>query len=284
MSIGINDMQSSWQKLGMGSNFASLQTPSSLTSAQNSVSAQANIPGINSIEMPSWLQGGADSQMGELLGTYAGIGAAFDPTQQVAARNNAIGYNTSAGTQAANNAATEYSNRASQSGASGMGAGVVKAQAMMPMFSQNAALKIDAADTAAKAHREGTALASQIASTIADLRTSYLSTMTGYGLGQQNLALDKYKAEQATALGASQQALGFAGLQADAWKMSQSQRQQESDQARLAAMGLLNQQAPVGMYNTDNQGNVVSGQSTYDQIKNWESSRTEAQRALRGML
>jgi hypothetical protein len=298
MSIGINDMQATWQKFNsanpgwntmssgssVGSGVASLQTPSSLGGAQNSISASANIPGINAIEMPSWLSKNADSNMGELLKSYAGIGAAFDPTGQVNARNDAIAYNSSAGGQAANNAATEYSNRAAQSGASGLGAGVVKAQAMMPVLAQNAALKTDAADVAAKAHQEGATLAANIANTIGQLRTSYLSTLTGYATGQQQLALDRYKAEQSTALGAGQQALGYAQLQADQYKTNLAAQQQRDSEARLAAMGLLNSQSPTGMYQTNNQGQVTSGQSVYNAMQNWGSARNTAQNALLGML
>lgn len=312
MSIGINDMQQAWQNFngsnpgwntmgvgggGGGGNFsmsmgggggaggfAGLQTPSSVQNTQNAMSGQANIPGINQIEMPSWMNPDANANMGELLDTYSGIGAAFDPSGQVAARNAAIGYNTSAGTQAANNAATEYSNRAAQSGASGLGAGAVKAQAMMPMLSQNAALKIDAADTAAKTHQQGATLAAQIAGTIGELRTSYLGMLTGYAQGQQQLGLEKYKAEQSSAQGAASTALGYAQLQADQYKNQMAMSQQESDQKRLAATALLGAQGPSGNYGLGNQGQVMYGQNTYDAMKNWGSSKSAAQNSLLGML
>lgn len=305
MSIGINEMQQAWQNFssanpgwntmsvsgysggGTGSSsssLAGLQVPGSVQSSQNAMSAQANIPGINAIEMPSWLSKDPNANIGELLDSYSKIGAAFDPSGQVAARNAAIGYNTSAGTQAANNAATEYSNRAAQSGASGLGAGAVKAQAMMPVLSQNAALKIDAADVAAKTYQEGASLASQVASTIGELRQSYLTTLTGYAQAQQGLALDKYKAEQATAAQAAQTALGYAQTQADLYKSNLAMQQQESDQKRLAAQALLGQAAPTGMYTTNNQGGITSGLDTYNAIKNYGTSRDAAQRALLGML
>lgn len=264
--------------------FAGLQTPSSVQNTQNAMSGQAKIPGINQVEMPSWMSTDPSGNMGELLDSYSKIGAAFDPSGQVAARNAAIGYNTSAGTQAANNAATEYSNRAAQSGASGLGAGAVKAQAMMPVLSQNAALKIDAADTAAKTHQQGATLAAQIASTIGELRTSYLGMLTGYAQGQQGLALDKYKAEQAAAGQGAQTALGYAQLQADAYKNQLAMSQQDSDQKRLAATALFNAQSPTGMYTTNNQGGITSGQDTYNAIRGWGTSRTTAQNALLGML
>lgn len=320
MSIGIND----WQN--------------EVASLQNGVSSRSNIPGINAIELPSWLSRNPDDSMRELTSAYAGIGTAFDPTGQVEARNNAIAYNTTAGSQAANNAATEYSNRAAQSGASGLGAGAVKAQAMMPVLSQNAALKIDAADTAAKSHQQGAALASQIAGTIGNLRTNYLQMLTGYAQGQQGLQLDKYRAEQQVALGQSGQAMDYIraqqAMQLDRWKAEQAQalsqqqlslsgrgldldkwkaeqanqlalqqqalsrqqldtqtrqseaslRQQESDQARLAAMALLGAPRPTGTYVTGNQGNILEGQSYYDSLKGWGTARDRAQQTLMGMI
>lgn len=279
-------MQQSWQSMGMGANqgLTALQTPNALSLAAGQVNAKANIPGINQVQLPSWLSPNPDSNLGELTSAYAGIGAAFDPSGQVKARNDAIGYNTSAGTQAANNAATEFSNRAAQSGASQLGAGVVKAQAMMPVLAQNAALKTDAADVAAKAHQEGATLASQIASTIGQLRQSYLSQLTSYATGQQQLGLAQYQAQQQVAGQAAQQQLGYAQLQAQQYSQQLASQQQASDQKRLAAMGLLGAAKPTGMYTTNNQGQVVSGMDTYNAIKNYGSNQAAAQQALRGML
>lgn len=270
-----------------GSGFAGLQNfqaPQSVTNTQNAMSGQANVPGINAVEMPDWLSTDPNAGIGELLESYAGIPAAFDPSGQVAARNAAIGYNTSAGTQAANNAATEYANRAAQSGASGLGAGAVKAQAMMPVLSMNAQLKTEAADVAAKAHQDAAGLASQIAGTIGQLRTSYLQTLTGYAQGQQALALDKYQAEQGAAANAAQTALGYAQTQADLYKTQLSMQQQESDQRRLAATALLNAAGPSGNYGMGNNGQIMYGQDAYDAMRNWGTSRQTAQNSLLGML
>lgn len=297
MSIGLNDMQSAWQNFnrnnpgwqnqgggvgagGAGSlgGFASLQNP------PNPINTKATIPGVNSIELPNWMGANSNSQMGELLDTYAGIGAAFDPTDQINARNNAISYNTSAGGQAANNAATEYSSRASQSGSSGLGAGVVKAQAMMPVLSQNATLKTQAADIAAKSHQDATSLASQIAGTISQLRTSYLSTLTGYAQGQQQLALEKFKAESAAAGQNQQTQLGWAQTQADLYKAQMAQQAQQAAQATQQAQAQLATQRPVGTYTTNNQGRITSGQDYYKQLQAWNQAQTGARNSLGGML
>ena len=140
-------------------------------------------------QLPSWLSSNPDSNLTELLQTYGGVNNAYDPSAQVAARNNAIGNNTSMGTQAANNAATEYANRAAQSGGNALGAGVVKAQSMMPVMASNNKLQTDAADVAAKAHQEAATLSSQIAANIGQLRQGYLSTLTDYATKTANTNL-----------------------------------------------------------------------------------------------
>lgn len=293
-------MQAAWQSLGLsngggssslslsgsggGSALASLQTPSSVTNTAAASSGTANVPGINQVQLPSWLSSNGDANMKELLDTYSGIGAAFDPTGQVNARNAQIGYNTTAGNQAANNAATEYSNRAQQSGGSGLGAGAVKAQALMPVMSQNAQLRTDAADVAAKSHQDAITLASQVAGTIGNLRSSYLNTLTQYSTGQQQLALSKYQAEQGAAGQAANTALGYAQTQADMYKTQLSATQSANDSKRLAATSLLSAPGPSGNYTTDNNGNVLSGQTAYNNVKNWQGAKSSAQQALLGMI
>ena len=192
--------------------------------------AGAASPGIASVQMPSWMSKNPDSNLQELLGAYNYLSSAFDPSAQVQARNDAIGYNTAAGGQAANNAATEYSNRASQSGGSQLGAGVVKAQAMMPVLQQNAKLKGEAADIAAKTHQEGASLAAQIAGTIGSLRSSYLSALTGFATDQQKM---------------QQQNNQFnAGLQLDRSKFSYAQQQDQANavERRRQAAAVAKQQ------------------------------------------
>lgn len=201
----------------------------SSSSSSSSQVAGLQVPKIGSVELPDWLKGSADSQLAELMQTYGDINTAFDPTGQVQARNDAIGYNTSAGSQAANNAATEFSNRAAQSGASQLGAGVVKAQAMLPVLSSNAQLRTQAADVAAKAHQDAVGLAAQVANTIGNLRQSYLQTLTGYATGQQQMQLQnsQFNAGQAQNQSQFQQ-----GLNLDQQKFNY---QKQLDQQQLLA-------------------------------------------------
>jgi hypothetical protein len=227
------------------------------------------VPDINGVEMPDWLDTDPDAEIGELLQTYAGIGAAFDPKAQVKARENAAAYNTSAGNQAANNAATEYANRAAQSGGSALCAGVVKAQALMPVMRENAALKTDAADVAAKSHQQAISLAAQVASTIGSLRNSYLASLTGYATDQQKLGL------AATQFDADLNQKER-GLDLERDKLSL----QESSEKRLAASTMLAQRRPDGSFEVNNAGDVTSGRSDYDVFKNWQNQQSRAMSAL----
>lgn len=269
---------------GPASSFATLQTPTAQSNAANQTNAAFQLPSASGIRLPSWLSSNANSQMGELLKSYSAIPAAFDPTDQVNARNNAIGFNTAAGTQAANNAASEFANRASQSGGSALGAGVVKAQSMMPVLQQNAALRTDAADVAARAHQSAATLASQIAGTIGQLRTSYLQTLTGFVGNQQALALDTYKANQGVAGDAANRQYQYAALAEQARQANQSASVTRNNSALTAAQALMASHGPSGAWTTNNQGQVVSGQNDFNTYNSWNDSRTSANNYLKGLL
>lgn len=292
MNNPFNNLPKNWQSATFanigsgsgGSGFATLQTPAATSRASSQVNAGFQLPGADSINLPDWLNPNSDSQIGELLSSYAGVQSAFDPTAQVQARNDAIGYNTAAGGQAANNAASEYANRAAQQGGSTLGAGVVKAQAMMPVLAQNAALKTNAADVAAKAHQDAASLASQIAGTIGNLRTSYLSSLTGFVQGQQGLALDAFKANQAAAGSAADRELQYARLREEQRQSGLSASATQSNAGLSAAKLLMDSRGPSGMYTTDRYGQVNSGQNVANSHNVWTNSRTNAMSYLNGLL
>jgi len=247
---------------------ATLQTSAQNNNAAGQINANFQMPQAGNVQLPSWLSASPDDHMHELLQSYAGVGAAFDPSGQVQARNNAIGYNTTAGTQAANNAASEYANRASQQGGSALGAGVVKAQAMLPVFAQNAALKSDAADVAAKAHQDAATLASQIGDTIGKLRMSYLGTLAGFVQNQQGMALDTFKANQAVAGNAADRQQSAAQF---AYTASQQPQKQQAAASSPAAKPSDFSITPTSFVNN----NYLTG---------FAPSQMAANQQLRGML
>jgi hypothetical protein len=149
------------------------------------------------VELPDWLRTNPDANNKELLGAYGSIGKTFDPSGQVKAINDSIGYQTAAGTQAASNVASEYANRAMQSGGSTLGAGVVKAQSMLPVYAANAELRSKGADIVAQTREKAINKASEIGSALSQLRNSYLTSLAQFVQGQQQLGLETFRANSA---------------------------------------------------------------------------------------
>jgi hypothetical protein len=229
----------------------SLSLPTGFNTSSSSGFASLQTPSADKYELPSWLSPNPNDQLGELIDSYGKIPAAYDTTNQVAANNRSIAYNTSAGTQMANNAATEYSNRAAQSGASGLGAGVVKAQSMMPVLAMNTKVRADSANIAAKASQEAATLASQVAGTIGQLRIQYLTHLTGYAENKAQLDFQNQQAQQNQAL----------------------QRQQLQGQSQAGLASLLNTVEPGYNYGVDNQGKIMYGHDSYNNLMNWRHLR-----------
>lgn len=205
--------------------------------------------------------------------TYKGIPGAFDSSKQVGAINAQIGSQTTAGMQAANNAASQYAAAAQQAGGSTLGAGVVKAQSMMPVYAANAGLRTEAANVAAQNSQAAAGLAANVASTIGNLRQSYLNTLAGYTTSQQQLGLQTYEATQNVASQAANRQLQAASIAA---------QQQQAQVA--AAQALLAQKGPTGSYTTNNMGQVTSGQSTMNALNSWNQSRATATNYLLGLV
>ncbi len=281
---------------------ASLQTPLATANAAKGVSTVSGVQpsafvGANHTQLPSWMPSNPDQNLTELLNTYAGVNSAFDPSGQVAARNNSIAQNTASGNQAANNAAREYTNRAAQSGGSALGAGVVKAQSLLPVMSGNNQLRTQAADIAAEAHQKAASLSSQIASTLGQLRTSYLGTLADFSAKQQgmaiqnnqfnaNLGLQDYTARQNVANSAAQQQLSYNQTQADLYKNAMSNTVAAQSSAVAAANSILAQkQAPS--YNLSFNAPAYGQNSNYSnqtQFDNLGAYQNQALSALAGMF
>jgi len=236
----------------------SLSFPTGFNSSSSSGFASLQTPSADKYELPSWLSPNPNDQLGELISSYGKIPAAYDTTNQVAANNKSIAYNTSAGTQMANNAATEYSNRAAQSGASGLGAGVVKAQSMMPVLAMNTKVRADSANIAAKASQEAATLASQVAGTIGQLRIQYLTHLTGYAENKAQLDLQNQQFQQNQ------------GLQRE-------QMMSAVQVAQIAGIAArLNAKEPAANYAEGtgvNAGQVLYGQQSYNNLRNWRTLR-----------
>jgi hypothetical protein len=274
-----------------GSGTATVPTATSTAASQVSAgptgAGPAAFVGAQNVQMPSWLSTNPNDSLGELINQYSGVNAAYDPSGQVAARNAQIGGVLSTGKQAATNAATEYSNRAAQSGQSGAAAGVVKAQSMLPALMAAGSLKTEGADIAAKAKQDASTAATGIASSISGMRIDYLKMLAGYASGQQDMAnkQNQFNADLALRNYSAQQnvASTAAGQELEYQKLAASTQQSQNDIALRAAQAALTAKNSGGAWTTNAQGQVVSGMDSYNRMKNFQSSQDAAMSALRGM-
>jgi hypothetical protein len=154
----------------------------------------------------------------------------------------------------------------------------------MPVLNSNAQLQIQAANTAAQDYQAGAALSAQVASTIGQLRNSYLSTLTQYATGQQQLQLQKYQAQQQVAGQQSQIAEQYAQQRANLFTSEQSLANQSQGQQIAAAQSLMGAQGPTGSWVTDNSGNVTQGQQAYNNYQTWAKNKQNASNYLGSMV
>jgi hypothetical protein len=127
--------------------------------------------------IPSWLP---PSDMHELSDEYSKIGQSFDTGQYDAASQGQQSRVLTTALNAGNNAATEYANKARQAGGSGMGAGLIKAQAEVGARRAAGDMELERQKFDASQREKAAGQAAQIATTLGQLRDSYLKTIVDY--------------------------------------------------------------------------------------------------------
>jgi hypothetical protein len=118
--------------------------------------------------------------MHELVDQYNKVGEAYSTSDYDQANLGQQSRMLTTALNAGNAAATEYANRARQSGGSALGAGLMKAQAAVGARKSAGELELKRQEFDASQRKEAAGLASQIATTLGTLRESYLKTLLGY--------------------------------------------------------------------------------------------------------
>lgn len=132
----------------------------------------------------------------ELADQYSKTPAAFDTTEfDAASKDNQSRVLTTA-LNAGNNAATEYANRARQSGGSELGAGLVKAEAGVGARATAGDMEMKRLQFDAVQREKAASQATQIASTLATLRDSYLKSLVDYAT-KEDATSAEYKSKMA---------------------------------------------------------------------------------------
>lgn len=231
---------------------------------------------------------GTQGDINQLQSVYNGIPAAYDVSGTVNAMNAARQQSLTTGTQAANNAASQYQQAQGPGQYAGAGASVLRAQALLPYMNadtQSAQSEGQYSDTARQAALQQSA---SVADQIATLQQNYTNSLAAYNSGRASFGLNYANDQTGLALQAStastqaqlsQQAqLAQLNEQAREANLSaalnqsntQAQAQQTATNQQLsAAAALAATKAPTGEWTTSPTGQVLSGQSTYNAYNNY---------------
>lgn len=149
-----------------------------------------NIPAYERVtSIPDWLPTqGANEQ--ELTDQYRNTNQAFDTSafdQASGAQQSRV---LTTAMNAGNNAAADYANRARQAGGSGMGAGLVKAEAMTGARATAGNMELDRQKFDASQREAAATHATQIATTLGTLRDSYLKSLVQYSTSEDATMAD----------------------------------------------------------------------------------------------
>jgi uncharacterized membrane-anchored protein YhcB (DUF1043 family) len=184
-----------WWKGGISS---SLSSTSSTSPAYDRVSA-----------IPSWLP---PSDTHELADQYAKTGEMFDTKGYDDASEGQQSRVLTTALNAGNNAATDYANRARQAGGSGMGAGLIKAQATVGARKVAGDMELERQKFDASQREKAAGHAASIAQTLGQLRQSYLQTIVDYATKEDSTSADfksRMAAVDATNAGTAESARQF---------------------------------------------------------------------------
>lgn len=154
----------------------SLTSTSSTTPAYDRVSA-----------IPSWLP---PADIHELVDEYQRTGEMFSSSDYDAANQGQQSRILTTALNAGNAAATEYANKARQSGGSGMGAGLIKAQATVGARKVAGDMELERQKFDASQREKAAGHAAQIAQTLGQLRQSYLQTIVDYATREDSTSAD----------------------------------------------------------------------------------------------
>lgn len=243
---------------------------------------------------------GVRGKIDQLQGVYQGIPGAYDISGTIGSLNAARRRNLNVGEQAANTTAQKFQESQLPGSANNIGAGVLRAQSLLPFLKQDSADAVDASKYADSAKQNALSQSAAIANTLANLEQTYTNSLASYNSQKANHALNYANQQSGLGLEASKnQVQGYL----DYYKTNQQskiQAAQLAEQARQANLqasyqnrsldlnaaqtattqGLQAAQqtaatnkAPTGTYTTDNYGNVTSGMDVYSALQRYRAGQ-----------
>lgn len=196
---------------------------------------------VNPGSIPSYIPTSPKPIINGLQSLMQNLGQYFDTSGMTSTVENQIQQNTSIGQQFANNAGLEYTNRAMLNGGDPSLAGVMRAQSMMPIYQQNSQVRSDLAGKVSQVQQNEAGARSTIASTIAQLKNSYLQSLQDYSGKLQTLQTTSELEREKIA----QQQKQFDATQKLNWAKYESDAQAQTRDAQMRAAQMLQQIGPA---------------------------------------
>lgn len=143
-----------------------------------------NIPAYERVTaLPDWMPTQQANER-ELMEQYRNTNQMFDSSAFSAASEGQQSRLLTTALSSGNNAAAEYANRARQAGGNALGAGLVKAQAQTGARAAAGEMELERERFAARQREAAAGHATQIATTLGQLRDSYLRSLVNYATSE----------------------------------------------------------------------------------------------------
>lgn len=226
---------------------------------------------------------GTQGDINQLQSVYNNIPGAYDVSGTVNAMNAARQQSLTTGTQAANNAASQYQQAQGPGQYAGAGASVLRAQALLPYMNADTQAAQSQGQYSDSARQAALQQSASVADQIATLQQNYTNSLAAYNSSRASFGLNYANDQTGLALQAStastqaqlsqQYQQNQINEQAREANLSaalnqsntQAQAQQTATNQQLAAANALAAtKAPTGEWTTSLTGQVTSGQSTYN--------------------
>lgn len=239
------------------------------------------------------------TEMDQLQSLYGTVGSAFDVSGTVSKMDQARGTNLLTGQQASNNAAQKFQESQIPGQSNQTGAAMIRAQSLLPFLQSDTAAAQSEGQYQDTAKQGALSAAAGIATTLANLEQNYNQSLASYNSSKASAGLNYANDKTNLGLQASQlnttSQLSLLNQQA---QIAENARQANlsaalnvrnqninanetaTNQQMQAENSILSSKAPSGSWETDNNGNVISGNQNYSAYQAYLASQLQAKSGL----
>lgn len=242
---------------------------------------------------------GNRSKIDQLQDLYGTVGDAYDVSDTLTALGSTRKANLLGGEQAANTVARKFEESSIPGSASGVGASMLRAQALLPYLQADTAAAAEEGKYKDSAKQNALGAAADIATKLAQLEQDYTNSLAAYNTNKANFGVN-YAGQSSDLALKSSQANTANNLD---WMKTQAQIAENARQANLqaalhtqdantqaqqtanaqtmqAANSVLSQKAPTGSWTTDANGKIISGNADYDAYQTYLRNRAAATQSI----